>query len=133
MSVSSTHQQEYKKLKRLKITRWFLSAVGLIIIAYGIYLAFGLFLNYQKNESTNDAQVEQYLSPINVKVSGYIEKIYFTEHQFVRKGDTLLIIDDHEYKIRLKDMMHTETAQKMAEQRHLFMEQYIKAFYEEIG
>ena len=98
-----THQKEYKKLRRLKITRWFLSAIGLVIIVYGIYLAFALFINYKKNESTNDAQVEQYLSPINVKVPGYIDKINFTEHQFVRKGDTLLIIDSREYKIRLKE------------------------------
>ena len=33
---------------------------------------------------------------------------------------------------KLKDMMHTETARKIAEQRHLFMEQYINEFYEEM-
>lgn len=103
MSVSVTHKKEYKRLLRLKIVRWLLSTIGLIIIVYGIYLALGLFINYKQNEITNDAQIEQYLSPINVKVSGYIKKIYFTEHQFVRKGDTLLIIDDSEYRIRLKE------------------------------
>lgn len=51
---------------------------------------------------TDDAQVEQYMSPINIKVPGYIKKINFTEHQRVSKGDTLLIIDDREYVIALK-------------------------------
>lgn len=53
-------------------------------------------------ERTDDAQVEQYISPMNVKVAGYIKEIRFTEHQFVHKGDTILIIDDREYAIALK-------------------------------
>lgn len=54
------------------------------------------------SESTDDAQVEQYISPINVKVPGYIKEIRFTEHQYVHKGDTLMIIDDREYAIALR-------------------------------
>ena len=53
-------------------------------------------------ESTDDAQIEQYLSPINVKVPGYVREVRFTEHQYVHKGDTLLIIDDREYAIALQ-------------------------------
>lgn len=52
-------------------------------------------------ESTDDAQVEQYMSPINVKVPGYIREIRFTEHQHVKKGDTLVVIDDREFIIAL--------------------------------
>lgn len=52
--------------------------------------------------TTDDAQIEQYISPINIKVPGYIKEIRFTEHQFVNKGDTLLIIDNTEYIIALK-------------------------------
>lgn len=54
------------------------------------------------HQSTDDAQIEQYISPINVKVAGYIREIRFTEHQYVRRGDTLLIIDDREYAIALQ-------------------------------
>ncbi len=53
-------------------------------------------------EKTDDAQIEQYLSPVNVKVPGYIKEIRFTEHQYVHKGDTLMIIDDREYAIALQ-------------------------------
>ena len=112
MSVSESHQKELKKLKALRTGRWLLSAIGLVAIIYGIYLAVNLFLNFKTNEITNDAQVEQYVSPVNVRVPGYIYKIYFTEHQFVHKGDTLLVIDDREYKIRV---MEAEAALKDAE------------------
>jgi uncharacterized protein len=37
----------------------------------------------------------------------------------------------YEKLLLLKDRMNTETGKKMAEQRHLFMEQYLKQFYVE--
>ena len=64
-----------------------------------------------KKTTTDDAQVEQYISSINVRASGYISEIRFTEHQYVHKGDTLLIIDNREHKIRL---MEAEAALKDA-------------------
>lgn len=112
MSVSESHKKEYKKLKVLRTSRWFLSGIGLLIIAFGIYEAAALFLNYKRSVTTNDAQIEQYVSPVNVKVPGYIEKINFTEHQFVHKGDTLLVIDAREYRIRL---LEAEAALKDAQ------------------
>lgn len=55
-------------------------------------------------EWTDDAQVEQYVSPVNVKVAGYIREIRFKEHQRVHKGDTLLILDNREYIIALQQV-----------------------------
>lgn len=72
-----------------------------------------------EEESTDDAQVEQYLSPINVKVPGYIREIRFTEHQHVRKGDTLVVIDDREFLIALQQaeasLMDAKSGRKVAE------------------
>ena len=71
-----------------------------------------LFLTYKRCETSNDAQIEQYISPINIRVPGYVKKVYFTEHQFVHKGDTLLVLDDREYRIRVSE---AEAALKDAE------------------
>ena len=52
---------------------------------------------------TNDAFVDQYVVPLNIRVAGYVREVRFTEHRFVREGDTLLILDDREYRIRVKE------------------------------
>jgi len=53
---------------------------------------------------TNDAQIEEFINPINAKVQGYVKEIRFTEHQALKKGDTLVILDDTEYQIRLREV-----------------------------
>lgn len=73
---------------------------GIFILA-GVLTIIMLFVD-NSTEKTNDAQIEQYISPVNVKVPGYIKEIRFTEHQYVHKGDTLMIIDDSEYVIVLQ-------------------------------
>ena len=77
--------------------------IGIFLAIWGLYVIISLFVDYKSSETTDDAQVEQYLSPVNIRVPGYIKKIYFTEHQHVRKGDTLLVLEDDEYRIRLKE------------------------------
>lgn len=71
-------------------------------MAWGLWEVINIFTGYKSSVTTDDAQVEQYVSPVNVRVPGYIRRICFTEHQHVRRGDTMLIIDDAEYRIQLK-------------------------------
>ncbi len=98
---------EQKKNKSNKI----LTIVGILCLGIGlVWIAF-IFFSFDDSTTTDDAQVEQYISSINVRASGYISEIRFTEHQYVHKGDTLLIIDNREHKIRL---MEAEAALKDA-------------------
>lgn len=87
------------------------SLIGVAILVWGIVEVVCLFMDYKSNEKSDDAQVEQYISPVNMRASGYIKKIYFKEHQDVKKGDTLLVLDDREYRIRV---MEAEAALKDA-------------------
>lgn len=75
--------------------------VALCLVLVGLFVVIGMFID-RDTEWTNDAQVEQYISPINAKVPGYIKEIRFKEHQFVHQGDTLMLIDDREYLVNLK-------------------------------
>ena len=109
---SATHQEKAKKMKKLRRWQIAVSLLGVAIIVWGVIEVVCLFLNYSQTETSNDAQIEQYVSPINQRASGYIDKIYFTEHQEVHKGDTLMVLDDREYKIRV---MEAEAALKDAQ------------------
>lgn len=93
---------DQKKSRRFNPTKWVMSIIGLAILAWGCYETVALITDHRSNITSDDAQVEQYISPINVKVPGYIREIRFSEHQFVHKGDTLLVIDDREYRIQVK-------------------------------
>lgn len=69
----------------------------------GLWWTATYFWRYINYEVTNDAFVDQYVAPLNMRVSGYIKEVCFKEHQYVRQGDTLLILDNREYQIKLKE------------------------------
>ena len=106
-----SREEQLAKLKKQRRRQLVASTLGLAILAWGVFEVGNIFLDYSSTETSNDAQVEQYLSPVNMRAAGYIKKIYFTEHQSVRKGDTLLVLDDSEYRIRV---MEAEAALKDA-------------------
>jgi membrane fusion protein (multidrug efflux system) len=73
-----------------------------ILIISGITGMVSFYLFSRKNVTTNDAQIEQYITPVSSKVSGFIKTIKFNENQFVHKGDTLVIIDNREFINQVK-------------------------------
>ena len=99
----SIHQKKYRQLKRLRLRNIILNTVCILLAVAGISWTVTYFWRYVNYEITNDAVVDQYISPLNIRVAGYIKEIRFTEHQYVHAGDTLLILDDREYRIKQKD------------------------------
>ncbi|RFZ90465.1 HlyD family secretion protein [Mucilaginibacter conchicola] len=68
-------------------------------------MVWGAIYSYQtyRNEETNDAQVQEYINPVTSRVGGYINKIYYEENQDVKRGDTLLVIDNSEYQLQQQE------------------------------
>ena len=62
----------------------------------GLFWVVKSYFNFGNDKYTNAAQVESFINPINTRVSAYIKEIRFVEHQPVKKGDTLLILDNRE-------------------------------------
>ncbi len=96
-------KEAYHKLKRKQRRNLILNAISILLALGGIAWGVDFFIRYYKYEITNDATVEQYITPINSRITGYIKEVRFTDHQWVNAGDTLLIIDDRELKIKLMD------------------------------
>jgi membrane fusion protein (multidrug efflux system) len=102
-NVNTQQNEELNKEPKKKKRNFIFNIISLLLILVAMVWGINLFILYQKYEITNDATIEQYIVPINSRVTGYIKKIYFTEHQWVNEGDTLVVIDDREFKIKLMD------------------------------
>ena len=74
--------------------------VSLLLIA-GLVWVCSHFVHLGSVVYTDNAQVKQLIVPVNSRVQGFIKKIYFDEYQEVRKGDTLALIEDSEFRFRL--------------------------------
>ncbi len=85
-------EQETKKKSPAKIV----NAVVLIIVLLGLGWVIKSYLNIGSDDYTNSAQVETFINPVNARVSAYIKEIRFVEHQQVKAGDTLIVLDDRE-------------------------------------
>ena len=59
---SATHQEKAKKMKKLRRWQIAISLFGVAIIVWGVIEVICLFLNYSQTETSNDAQIEQYVS-----------------------------------------------------------------------
>lgn len=67
----------------------------------GLVYVCSRFLHLGRVEYTDNAQVKQHITPVNTRVQGFIKRICFEEFQPVHKGDTLVIIEDTEFRLRL--------------------------------
>jgi membrane fusion protein (multidrug efflux system) len=79
----------------------FVKLVASALVVGGISLGIWFYVFNKNNEETNDAQVEQYVTPIMSRITGYVQEVRYEENQFVHKGDTLVVIDNREYKSKL--------------------------------
>lgn len=94
-------ERKEKKQHKNKKTNRILNLSILLITSIGLAYVFMTYLSIGKSDYTNSAQVESFINPINTRVSGYIKEIRFVEHQPVKKGDTLVIIDNSEILTQL--------------------------------
>ena len=76
-----------------------IASLVLLGVIYGSYK----YIHSLSHESTDDAQVEKYMTPIIPRVSGYISKVYIKDNDFVKKGDTLFTIDHKDYELKIDE------------------------------
>src|ERR1700747_366534 len=74
--------------------------MGLVLLAL---VAFGArrWIYGLRQVSTDDAQVDGHIIPILPKVGGFVTEVRIDENQRVKGGDTLVVLDDRDYRVRL--------------------------------
>ena len=82
-----------KKTKKL-----IYNIVACVLLLGAILWVCEKFVHLGDVEFTENAQVKQLIVPVNSRVQGYIKEVRFEEYTKVSKGDTLVVIEDAEYR-----------------------------------
>src|SRR4030095_7283120 len=93
---------EIKKGDGKKRNPVFIIILGLLIIG-GAWFGISKYLHGRHHEETDDAQVSADIIPVIPRIAGYVKEVRVSDNQQVKKGDTLLILDDSDYKIKLEE------------------------------
>jgi membrane fusion protein (multidrug efflux system) len=80
----------------------FIPIIGAIILVGALAFVYHKITYAMHNEDTENSQIECNIVPIAPRVQGYVSAIYIKDNQQVHKGDTLLILDDRDLKIKLE-------------------------------
>lgn len=96
-------KNKHRQLKKRRLRNILLNVICILLAGSGVWVTVQYFWRHFHYEVTNDAFIDQYIAPLSVRASGYIKEVRFKEHQYVHRGDTLLILDNREYLIKVKD------------------------------
>ena len=88
-------------MEKKNVYRWTYNVIVIILLIIGATVVILNFAHFGNVEWTDNAHVQQHITPVNARVGGFIKEIRFNEFQTVHKGDTLVIIEDAEFRLAL--------------------------------
>ena len=83
------------------IKKYVYNTVVIAMVVVGAIIVMINFGHFGCVEYTDNARVRQHITPQNTRVQGFIKEVRFEEFQRVKKGDTLVVIEDAEFRLRL--------------------------------
>jgi membrane fusion protein (multidrug efflux system) len=83
-----------------KKSKVFLIILIALVVA-GTWFGISKWHHAKLHAETDDAQVEANISPIIPRISGFVKEVRVSDNQLVKKGDTLLILDDRDMRIKV--------------------------------
>ena len=86
--------------KAQKKTR-IIEVLAIIVFVGGLLWIGSLIFNFSGSINTNNAQVDGDMTTVTSRVAGNIREIRFAAYSQVHEGDTLVLLDDSEFKIKV--------------------------------
>src|SRR3984885_11145190 len=87
-----THQAHPQEAPKKK-SNGFLIALIVLVLGGGTFGTIK-YIHAQHHQETDDAQIEANISPVIPRISGYVTEVHVKDNQKVKKGDTLVILDN---------------------------------------
>ena len=75
----------------------------ILLVIGGAWFGISKYIHGQHHEETDDAQISADITPVIPRVSGYINEIRVNDNQYVKKGDTLIVLDNRDFAIKVKE------------------------------
>lgn len=88
-------------MEKNKIHTYLYNAFIVLCLLGGVIYVVTQFIHFGSGEFTDNARVRQNVVPQSSRVLGFIREVRFSEFQQVKKGDTLVVIEDTEFRLRL--------------------------------
>ncbi|MBD0287454.1 MAG: HlyD family secretion protein [Flavisolibacter sp.] len=79
----------------------FLIILALLLVGGG-WFGYSKYTYAQHHEETDDAHIESSISPVIPRISGDVTDVRVRDNQRVKKGDTLLVLDDRDLQVKLE-------------------------------
>ncbi len=87
-----------EKKKPSKKFIFIIATLVILGVVYGTYK----YVHSLSHETTDDAQIAANMSSIIPHVGGYVDKVFVSDNQKVKKGDTLFTIDNRDYSVKME-------------------------------
>jgi membrane fusion protein, multidrug efflux system len=78
--------------------------VLIVLVVGGGGFGISKYLHAQHHEETEDAQVEANISPVIPRIGGYVTEVRVKDNQQVKRGDTLVVLDNRSELIMVSEM-----------------------------
>ena len=75
--------------------------VGVIVLSMGVW-GVQRYLYSRHHVSTDNAQVDSHITLIAPRIAAFVSRVLVDDNQHVKAGDTLVILDDRDIKVRLE-------------------------------
>lgn len=82
----------------------------IVLVLVGGTFGFTKYVHALHHEETDDAQIEANISPVIPRISGYVTEVRVKDNQKVKKGDTLVVLDNRNELIQVAQMQAALTA-----------------------
>ena len=103
-------------MEKNKIHTYLYNAFIVLCLVCGAVYVVCQLMHFGRGEFTDNARVRQNVVPQSSRVQGFIREVRFTDFQQVKKGDTLVIIEEAEFRLRLAqaetDLLRAEQGSK---------------------
>lgn len=103
-------------MSKKKTVKRIYNVVVVALLVLAIAYVMSRFVHPGRVEWTDDAQVHRHITSINTRVQGYIQEIRFTDFQQVHRGDTLVVIEDAEWRLQEEQAQANVAGQQSGQQ-----------------